>query len=265
MKPRLGWLPDLPDPRDYRYRAVMGQGMEVPFWRRAAPCLGTLRFPPTADLLQYATWPGVYDQGQLGSCTAQATVAMAHFILGKEGARVVDRGLSRLMLYGEARGWVPEDTGSTLRDSLKALASVGDCHEQLWPYELERWKEKPPLTAYTDAMNRRGITYARLSSLDDMLDCLSQGYPFVFGMSVFASFFGLSAEDDVLKLPEPGEEFEGGHALCAVGYDRGRALFRIRNSWGESWGKDGFFWLPFDYATNRGLADDFWTLRTVPV
>lgn len=260
-----GWLPDVPDARDLRYRATLGEGLEVPFWQKAAPCLAARRFPPTADLLQYGTFPFVYDQGSLGSCTAQAVVAMDYFVLSKEGEKVAQRALSRLMLYGESRDWSAEDTGASLRNSMKALARVGLCLEEEWPYRVGRYTERPPATAYAHAAPRRGITYARLSSLDDMLHCLSTGFPFVFGFGVYPSFYDVDREDPVARLPRAGERLEGGHAVCAVGYDLRNKWLKVRNSWGADWGMAGHFFLPFEYVTNRNLADDFWALRSSPV
>ena len=52
---RYGWIPDIPDQRDYLY---------------AAPPAFLRALPPRVDLR--AQCPPVYDQGQLGSCTSNA-------------------------------------------------------------------------------------------------------------------------------------------------------------------------------------------------
>lgn len=260
-----GWVPDLPDKRDFRYTATFNEGVEVPFWGKVLPCLAKPALPPSADLLQYKTWPAVYNQGALGSCTAQAVVAMNHFLLGKEGEDVEDRNLSRLMLYGEARYWVPADTGATLRDSLKSLAKVGLCQEELWPYRIANYTEKPPASAYENAAPRKSIVYARISGEYEACRCLADGYPFVFGFSVYPSIYQVDRDEPVLRLPRAGERLLGGHAVVAVGYDKKRGLLRIRNSWGADWGVEGCFLMPFEYAFNRDLADDFWAIRSAPV
>jgi C1A family cysteine protease len=46
-----------------------------------------------------------------------------------------------------------------------------------------------------------------------------------------------------------------------VGYDDSKQQFIIRKSWGTSWGKKGYFRMPYAYLTDPNLADDFWTIR----
>jgi hypothetical protein len=56
---RYGWQPDLPDQRDFSY-AIQRMKLEVPH-----------RIPEAMDL-RGAWMPEPYDQGVLGSCTANA-------------------------------------------------------------------------------------------------------------------------------------------------------------------------------------------------
>ena len=38
-----------------------------------------------------------------------------------------------------------------------------------------------------------------------------------------------------------------------------RGAFRVRNSWGTTWGQSGYGWLPYDYV-RAGLTSDWWSL-----
>ena len=38
----------------------------------------------------------------------------------------------------------------------------------------------------------------------------------------------------------------GYHAMVVVGFDDGKEAFEIMNSWGTSWGNDGFIWVKYD-------------------
>jgi C1A family cysteine protease len=51
----------------------------------------------------------------------------------------------------------------------------------------------------------------------------------------------------------------GGHAVLAVGYNRAKKQFLVRNSWGKAWGMDGYCTMPFEYLET--LGGDFWTVR----
>jgi C1A family cysteine protease len=95
-----------------------------------------------------------------------------------------------------------------------------------------------------------------------MRQCLAEGYPFVFGFSVYEAF----ESDEVgrtgkLNLPEPSEKQLGGHAVMAVGYNDSAERVLVRNSWGTDWGIKGYFTMPYDYISSDNLADDLWTLR----
>jgi C1A family cysteine protease len=99
-----------------------------------------------------------------------------------------------------------------------------------------------------------------------MKGCLSEGYPFVFGFTVYESFEGARvAKTGKLNLPKKGEKLVGGHAVMAVGYDDTINRFIVRNSWGAKWGLKGYFTVPYTYLLNENLADDFWSIRLLEV
>ncbi|MCC6397034.1 MAG: C1 family peptidase [Bacteroidetes bacterium] len=241
-----GWVPDLPDQRDYLYRV---RHPEVP------------ALPSSMDLRPHCS--PIEDQGALGSCTAQALVGAMEFLENKDGVPFKD--LSRLFVYYNERvligttGW---DSGATLRDGIKTLAKQGVCSEKLWPHIISRYKRKPKKSCYTEGLDHQITLYERLLSVEEMLGCLADGYPFVFGFSVYESFeFGDVATTGVAVMPEPDERLLGGHAVLAVGYDASAQRFLVRNSWGSRWGQRGYFTMPYAYLENRNLSDDFWTIR----
>src|SRR5947209_4159901 len=160
-----GWLPDLPDHRDLFYSAV-------------APRLVS---PPAKVDLRSKCSP-VEDQGQLGSCTANALVGALEFLENKDGAAFVD--LSRLFLYYNERvieGTVDSDSGAFLRYGIKSLANQGVCPEPEWPYRIGDFRNKPAPKCYTDAADHQITSYRRILTTDEMRTCLADGYPFVFG------------------------------------------------------------------------------------
>jgi C1A family cysteine protease len=92
--------------------------------------------------------------------------------------------------------------------------------------------------------------------------CLAEGFPFVFGFTVYSSFESLRvANSGVLNMPAKNETVVGGHAVLAVGYDDAQERFIARNSWGADWGRKGYFTIPYHYLASRRLSDDFWTVR----
>lgn len=97
-----------------------------------------------------------------------------------------------------------------------------------------------------------------------MQGCLAEGYPFVFGFSVYESFESEAvAKSGIVPMPASSEKMLGGHCVVAVGYDATKRVFIIRNSWGPGWGMKGYCTMPFEYLLDAHLASDFWTIRAV--
>jgi C1A family cysteine protease len=211
--------------------------------------------------------PPVYDQGELGSCTANAIGAAHQFEQMKQTSKSFIP--SRLFIYYNERameGTSPsEDSGAQIRDGIKSIAKQGVCPETEWPYDIKQFSAKPSSTCYKDALNHQALTYARLMQASiHMKGCLAAGYPFVFGFSVYESFESLSvARTGRVYMPKKTERQLGGHAVMAVGYDDALRRFIVRNSWGEKWGMKGYFTIPYDYLVNDDLSADFWTVRLV--
>jgi C1A family cysteine protease len=245
---RYGWVADLPDHRDLMY---------------AAPMQVLAALPTSADLRPNC--PPVYDQGQLGSCTANAIGAAVEFDLMKQNEDFMP---SRLFIYYNERvieGTVDSDSGAQIRDGIKSVASQGDCPEKEWPYDTSKFTNKPPQSCFDDAVQHKAVQYQRtIRDLNQMKGCLASGYPFVFGFTVYESFESQEvAKSGHASMPSPGEQAVGGHAVVAVGYDDSQGWFIVRNSWGTSWGMEGYFTLPYAYLLNENLSDDFWTIRVI--
>ena len=243
IKRSYGWYPDIPDQRDYLYRAIRP----------------VVRLPKEADLREHCSV--IEDQGNLGSCTAQALAGNLEFLDNKIDHLYAD--VSRLFIYYNERiliDSVDYDSGASLRDGIKSLKNDGACEEYLWPYIVRKFDDKPPVKCYQAAKEHRIESYHRIGSLREMLTCLAEGYPFVFGFTVYESFETAKvAKTGIVNMPKRGEEALGGHAVLAVGYNIGKRRFLVRNSWGEDWGMGGYFTMPFEYL--ESLAGDFWTVR----
>ncbi len=250
-----GWVPDRPDQRDYLYRAIRP----------------VVRLPKKVDLREFCSI--VENQETLGSCTANALAGNLEYLDKRDRPDTVSRrrrltvsdytDVSRLFIYYNERaleGTIDYDSGASLRDGIKTLRKTGACWEDTWPYLIERFMKKPSKKCYSEAKKHRIESYHRIFTLNEMLTCLAEGYPFVFGFTVYESFQSQRvAKTGVANMPKKKEKVLGGHAVMAVGYNQKQKRFIVRNSWGTKWGKDGYFTMPYEYLET--LSADFWTIR----
>jgi C1A family cysteine protease len=252
---RYGWIPDLPDHRDLVF---------------SAPHSILRKLPRSINLS--GKCPPVYDQGELGSCTANAIGGAIEFDQIKQRLRTFIP--SRLFIYYNERAiedTISEDSGAMIRDGIKSVAKQGVCPEKMWPYDPSPFPpnrlltKKPTATCYREAIKHTAVRYQRVSrSLTQMKGCLASGYPFVVGFTVYESFESDAvARTGIMPMPGARDSVVGGHAVMAVGYDDRADRFRMRNSWGSKWGARGYFTMPYAYLLDANLSDDFWQITLI--
>lgn len=200
----------------------------------------------------------IFDQGQLGSCSANAgCTGIAHVL--KDNNLI----LSRLYAYYKERekeGTINEDSGAQMRDICK-IAVSGVCKEEFFPYIIEDFANAPTADAIADAPKHKASTFHAARTINDIKEGIDLHDALVLmGMEVFESFESEEvARTGIVPLPKAGEKNLGGHAVIIVGYDDDKQMFKVRNSWGKEWGDKGHFYLPYDYVI-KGYAFDFWVL-----
>ena len=175
---------------------------------------------------------------------------------------------SRLYIYWNERKiehTTKSDSGATLRDGIKTVSKQGVCSELLWPYNVKKFAKKPPQACYTAAKTDLISQYQRLDNtqLDMLKGCLASGDGFILGFTVYESFMTQQvATTGVVPMPQPQEATVGGHAVFCCGYQESESTFLCRNSWGDQWGQQGYFTIPYQYLTNPNLAGDFWQIAS---
>ncbi len=260
-----GWKPSIPDHRDLKFERKISPKDVLPMIDLRPDC------------------PMVVDQGPAGSCVGNGVAGAFQYeemrqgrkIYVPDGAKHHDPSLyafapSRLFIYLQARkmeGTADSDSGAEIRDAIKAIATLGVCSSKSWPYHIRNLTVDPPPECYVEARTR-GVALAYRSikntSLEDMLACLSERTPIIFGFTVFDSFESDAvAQSGYVPMPKKSESILGGHCVVAVGYDTHKRIFIVRNSWGNDWGDKGYCYMPFKYLTDPNLSDDFWAISKV--
>jgi C1A family cysteine protease len=278
-----GWLPPLPDLRDYTDDNAKLQQMVKALNLKGAAAAKTLKATTSVDLRPDCS--PIENQKSLGSCTAHAAVGCVEYFEKRAFGKHIDG--SRLFIYKATRDLmqVTGDTGAWLRNTMGALRLCGVPPEKYWPYTDADpdFDQSPGSFVYAVADNYEAVSYfchdplgagrTGAAVLASVKKYLVARIPSMFGFWGFSSFdFG--SEKGSIPYPGPGEQAEWGHAIVAVGFDDEKKVTNtvfnqtttgallIRNSWGTSWGQAGYGWLPYKYVENR-LATDFWSLLSM--
>jgi C1A family cysteine protease len=267
----MGWVPDLPDHRDYTAESEQ----IAPLLAKTAVGAPAAALPAIVDLRPWCS--PIEDQGDLGSCAASAGAGMVEYFERRVFGKHIDG--SRLFLYKVTRsmlGWTG-DTGAPLRSTMGALRLFGLAPEKYFPYDITKFEQEPPALLYTLAQSFQAESFYRLDPpsatpqqvIDAIKSHLASGLPSMFGFTVFSSIRAAKTTGRI-PFPSTGDTVDGGHAVVAVGYDDSLVIkhpngssttgaLRIRNSWGTGWGEAGYGWLPYKYVTGK-LAVDWWVL-----
>ena len=286
MKKGMGWLPDLPDYRDYtmdrkdvaeKFKSLGQNSLHSMLQKVGVTKKAKVSLPTENDLKGWCS--PMEDQESLGSCTANAGVGLIEYFERRSFGKHIDA--SRLFLYKVTRNLlhITGDTGAYLRTTMGAMTLFGVLPTEYWPYDVDNFDEEPSAFCYAFAQNYQAVQFYRLDPpgtdrralLTRIKTSLTAGLPSMFGFTVFSSIWDADTTGEI-PYPSPADSVEGGHAVVAIGFDNNikikgnspdaketKGAFMIRNSWGTDWGDNGYGWLPYDYVLNW-LAIDWWSL-----
>lgn len=207
----------------------------------------TLALPRRIDLSANFPVPG--DQGRQGSCVAWAT----GYAL-KSYQEKIEEGwsfsaattFSPSFIYNQQNNG--RDAGLTIHGALQLLVDKGAATLQTFPYDDQNYLRQPGSAAFAEAANYRARDYHRLEGLSHIKSALANRQPVVIGMKAYQNFqslFGPSSVYNTIQGSNDGRH--GMHAVTVVGYDDDKfgGALKVINSWGTSWGDDGYFWLAY--------------------
>ena len=275
----FGWIPDVPDVRDYTFDHPDVRRMLAPLESRRVG-----RLPPRYawretsaepresedDYEYWGLWPAVQSQAGLRTSSVHSVLALVQYM--QRRAMLPMRPPSRMFVYNAVRqalGFV-SDSGAPIRDVLKAVIRFGTPPEHHWPYDAHHLDAAPPPELYSYEETCSAAVYVRLDAgvvagadlLTAVKHAVVAGFPCVFGFPAYSSI----AQGPAIPLPGAWDTLLGGQSAVVVGYSDDRrsscgttGQLVIRSSWGTEWGLAGYGHLPYEYVL-RGWARDFWTL-----
>lgn len=203
----------------------------------------------------------VEDQGQLGSCVGNGVVGALEFLQIRNGLQYDD--LSRLFVYYNSRLMHQDqdkDNGTYIHLAMGTLSSLGTCSELKWPYDTSKVFIRPSWGSYREAYTNKIDSFYRISGQGDVRDefikrALLSNHVVVFGMVVDQDYIDYSG--GIVPMPRSCRANSGKHCQVIVGFLDDKKCWIVRNSWGTSWGEDGYAFVPYTYL-DASDADDIW-------
>lgn len=234
-----GWLPDPPDPRDKRIDDLALPTTPPPAldWGRAKAAVRE-----------------IMHQGSEPSCVGYSIAGAIRTSIALDGLPDFAPSPRAIWFWARAsQGREADYAGTTIRAGMKAIAQLGlvpaSLHGRWAPYD-----KAPSFAALRAAYRYRGTRgYYRADDLDAVKRALAADRPVVFGMDAYQSWESYRGG----TLERWSGKLLGGHATYLVSYDRGRLLGV--NSYGLSFGEDGFYWISeelFDRSARDAWAAD---------
>ncbi|CAM2702963.1 unnamed protein product [Rotaria socialis] len=232
--------------------------------------LSNKELPSSVDLRQLMT--PVVSQGDFNSCVGNALAGSYEFLIMKNTKKALN--ISRLFIYYNGQkidnpnAYKLEDTGTYLNSAVIGLKHFGCCKEEMFPHTSANLNKRPPEYCFVEAAKYK-IKEALVVAVDlnEMRGCLAEGYPFAFGLETFQSFLRAGKNGGRVEMPnlyyEKQNQQHGWHAMLAVGYSDLSRCFIVRNSWGKSWGDNGYCYIPYEYMCNKDLCQDLHTIQLV--
>jgi len=207
------------------------------------PTKDLLKLPKTLDLRK--DLQPVISQGKQGSCAAQTGACIKEWQERKDAK--LDEYMSAQFIYNSREDF-PNGSGMYGRNVMEILQGKGCCREMVFPYDKSNENTPVSKEAIKDAENYKIKSYAQINTIDGVRIALYKNGP------CYIAFPCYNHSPEFWKPTKKGDEIIGGHAVSIIGYNKDG--FIIRNSWGSSWGNNGYTIYKY---TDFGCHWEIWT------
>jgi hypothetical protein len=152
------------------------------------------------------------------------------------------------------------ESGITFVDALNTLTADGASTMDLMPYVETDCSAQPTDNLKQYARNYRIAGYRRINiqDLNEIKAQLAAGFPVLIAVSTDDIFLHLGANEVWKEIGNP----KGYHAIVVVGFNDTAQAFKVMNSWGNSWGTNGYGWI--NYETFRHVTKEAYIAAAFP-
>lgn len=203
------------------------------------------------------------DNVDLMFATPNAIISVCEYLNNKHGKNTAP--LSKMFVYYNAkdnRGVINKDIPVSFIDCIETIKSFGICTEESWPYDIEKSNLIPIKECFEEAKKYKYFSFYKLDQDEIILKkCIANGEPFFFGLNIYQNFLNLK-NTSMLETPKEGDQQLGEYATACFGYDDNKKAFLCRGSFGNLWGENGYFWIPYDYVLSSE-CNNFWIISLI--
>jgi len=205
---------------------------------------------PASFLMQT---PPVMYQGSEGSCVSMAIVVQHNIEkFYTTNASVYDNAtniMSPEFLYNYTKVSSGCGSGASMVNSLDFIYKRGNCNWSLLPYSYQNGCDTSIISSdmKLQALNNKIPNYRMVltSDLLAMKTCLANKHPLSFVFTMDSNFYNATPG----YIWNSRGTLMSTHALTIVGYDDSINAFKAQNSWGTSWGDQGFIWIDYNFLS----------------
>ena len=201
----------------------------------------------------------IKDQGQIGSCVAHSAAYCREMTEYKQSG--VSKQFSVGFIYANRLATDLQTEGMVPREMLKALQKYGSVLYDKFPYNESYPVVKKYLTPiktvlYTDAEPYKISAYAKLDNSDELKSALMQLGPVTICIPVYEAFEELTKSNHIVPTPKKTDKCLGYHENTITGWEviDGVEYWIDLNSWGSTWGNDGYCNIPFDFPLEEAWS-----------
>lgn len=207
-------------------------------------------------------FPPIGNQGNYGTCVAWATGYNM-----KTALDAIDKGWSSSQLSSTSNQTSPADlwagiptasrgsgcNGSNFEPALNALINKGAASMATVPYSKINCSSTSPKgnSSMKLANYRKICSETQGKDVNNFKQYLSQGRPILIGAKLGDKFMSWNSSSVIKSDTYLKDGMQHAyHAMVLSGYDDDKHAFRVRNSWGPSWGDNGSIWVDYDFFLN---------------
>lgn len=218
--------------------------------------VGTINQLQSVDLSTYM--PPAGNQGNQNSCVAWAVAYANYSYLNKlnnnNQCDYIDNNclFSPSFIYNQINGG--QNRGTFFQDAFAIMQTQGVAPLSTMPYLVNNYSIQPSNQAREIAKNYKIGKYLSVSGFgkntaEETKAFLSKGFPVI--VSVKVDNYLKKPANSFFSTPYVWWQIQGpienmGHAIVVVGYDDTTKLFKFINSYGTTWGNNGYGYIHYN-------------------